>query len=317
MVKNNELWDWATGEKLPEIQEEADLNVIDEEDESAEARVRETETDGFIPENWDDPDPELSTDQTALTLTPLIKKSNTFGTVAGIPTRQSHADRDTELDEKVLSLDSERLSSQTRGSKVRSPTSSNEGRGGLRNESEDHARKGSETSYSSPTFGSSLSPVSSNPQSPHEKGFQGVKDTRVLGKAIRQVSSPVKDIIRISQPIGNFLAPATHDKFIPDPVNRFGVLNHETPAPCEEVKRPDPPPARSVVKVPAAKPIIKTLAIHAERDDFTTVQRPNGKKGAAKPGPTVVGALKQQAAANVYTKKGKGKSFAAVVKKGL
>ena len=316
MVKNNELWDWATGEKLPEIQEEADLNVIDEEDKSAEARVLETETDGFIPENWDDPDLELSTDQTALTFTPLIKKLNTIGMVAGIPTRQSHADRDTELDEEVLSLDSERLSSQTRGSKVRSPTSSNENRGGLRNESEDHARKGSETSYGSPTLGSPPSPVSSNSQSPCEKGFQGVKDTRVLGKAIRQVSSPVKDTVRTSQPIVNPLAPATQDKVTPDLVNRFGVLNHETPAPCEEVKRPDPPPARSIVKVPA-KHIIKTLAIHAERDDFIIVQRPKGKKGSAKTGPAVVGALQQQAAANVHTKKGKGKSFAAVVKKGL
>ena len=319
MVQNNKLWDWATGEKLPEIREETDLDVIEEEDESGEASTLETETDGLVPENWDDPDLELSTDQTALTCAPLIKRLNTSGTVAriGTPTRQWHVDRDTELDEETLSLNSGRLSSQTMSFNVRSPLSSNGDRGGLRNKFEDHAWKGSETSYGSHTLGSPLSPMSSKPQSPHKKGFQGIKDTRVLGKAIRQASPPVKDTVRTSQPIGNLLAPATQDKAIPNLVNRFGVLNHETPAPCEQVKRPDSPPARSVVKV-SARPIIKTLTIHDERDDWKTLQRPKGKKGAVKPGPAVVGALRQQAAANVHANKFVGgKSFAAMVKKGL
>ena len=315
MVKNNELWDWATGEKLPEIQDETDPDIIEEEDERGEAGILEAGTHVFVPENWDDPDPELSTDQTALTSTPLIKKMNTSGTVADSLTSQSHVDRDTELDEEVLSLDSGRLSGQAKGFKKRSSTSSNEDTGELQVESEDHAQKGSETSYGSPTLASPHSSVSSNPQSPSEKGFQGVKDTRVLGKAIHQVSPPIKDTARTSQPLENFLAPTTQAKVIPDPVNRFGVLNHETPAPCEEVKKPAPTRAKSVVKVPA-KPIIKTLAIHDERNDWETVQRPKGKKkGGVKSGPAVVEAPRQQATANVRTRK--GKSFAAVVKKGL
>ena len=318
MVKNNELWDWATGEKLPEIQDETDLDVIEEENERAEADIRESKTHALVPENWDDPDPELSTDQTALTFTPLIRKMISSGTVAGSLTEQSHADCDTKVDE-VLSLDSGRLSSQTRGFKSQSSTSSNADTGELQNESEDHAQQGSETSYGIPTLANPHSPVSSNPQSPSEKGFQGVKDTRVLGKAIHQVSPPVKDTARTSQPLPTLLtllAPTTQEKSIPDPVNRFGVLDHETPAPCEEVKKPSPPPrTKSVVKVPA-KPIIKTLAIHKEENDWETVEHPKGKKkGGVKPGPAVVGALKQQVAANVRTKK--GKSFAAVVKKGL
>ena len=315
MVKNNELWDWATGEKLPEIQDETDLDVIEEKDEGAQASILETGTDASVPENWDDPDPELSTDQTALTFTPLIKKMITSGSVAGSATKQSRADRDTKLDEELLSSDSGLLSSQTRGFEVRSSTSSNGDTGELQNESENHAHKGSETSFGSPTPGSSHSPVSSNPQSPSEKGFQGVKDTRVLGKAIHQVSPPVTDTARPLQPLATLLVPATQEKVIPDPLNRFGVLNHETPAPCEEVKTPDPTPAKSVVKVPA-KPIVKTLAIHNEGDNWETVQRLKGKKkGGVKSGPAVVGTPRQQVAANVRTRK--GKSFAAVVKKGL
>ena len=313
MVKNNQLWDWATGEKLPEIQDETDLDVIEEKDEGAQASI--LETDASVPENWDDPDPELSMDQTALTFTPLINGMNTSGTVGGILTKPSHADRDTKLDEEVLSLVSGRLSNQTIGFEIRSSTSTNGDTGGLQNESENHAQKGSETSYGSPTPGSSHSSVSSNLQSPSEKGFQGVKDTRVLGKAIHQVSPPAKDTVRPSQPLATLLVPTTQEKVLPDPLNRFGVLNHETPAPCEEVKKPDPTPAKSVVKIPA-KPIVKTLAIHDEGNNWETVQRPKGKKkGAVKSGPAVVGAPKQQLAANVRTRK--GKSFAAVVKKGL
>ena len=311
MVKNNQLWDWATGDKLPEIQDETDLDVI-EEDERGEAGILEAGTHAFVPENWDDPDPELSTDQTALTFTPLVKNMNTSGTVAGILPQQSHADCDAKVDEEELSLDSGRLSSQF---KVRTSTSSNGDTGELQNESEDHAQIGSDTSFGSSTLESPHSPVSSNPQSPSDKGFQGVKDTRFLGKAIHQVSPPVTNTVRTSQPIENPSAPTTHDKVIPNPVNRFGVLNHETPAPCEEVKKPDPPPAKSVVKVPA-KPIVKTLAIHNEGNNWETVQRPKGKKkGGVKSGPVVVEAPRQQAAVNVRARK--GKSFAAVVKKGL
>ena len=311
MVKTNKLWDWATGEKLPEIQDETDLDVIEEMDGGAETGILETRTDAFVPENWDDSDPEVSMDQTALTFTPLTKKMSTSGTVSGILTKQSHADRDTNLDEGVLSLDSGRLSSQTKGFTVRSTTSSNEDRSGLQNESEDH---GSETSSGSPTLASSHSSVSSNPQSPSEKGFQGVKDTRVHGKAIHQTSPPAKDTVHTSQPLRTLLAPATHDKVIPDPVNRFGVLNHETPAPCDEVKKPDPPRTLSVIKV-HAKPIVKTLAIHNEGGDWETVAPKGKKKGGVKSGPTVVGAPKQQVAATVRIRN--GKSFAAVVKKGL
>ena len=37
MVKNNELWDWAAGQKLPEIEEENELESNEEEDEDEDS----------------------------------------------------------------------------------------------------------------------------------------------------------------------------------------------------------------------------------------------------------------------------------------
>ncbi|KAL6719158.1 hypothetical protein ACLMJK_003395 [Lecanora helva] len=43
MVENNELWDWATGQKLMKV-EEAELDVVDEEDETADEETLAGET---------------------------------------------------------------------------------------------------------------------------------------------------------------------------------------------------------------------------------------------------------------------------------
>ena len=45
MVKNNELWDWAAGQKLPEIEEESELDSIEEEDEDSD---EDDMSDGFL-----------------------------------------------------------------------------------------------------------------------------------------------------------------------------------------------------------------------------------------------------------------------------
>lgn len=269
-----------------------------------------------MPENWDDPDFELPAGQAELYLSPLFVSSSTSGAVerSDTPTKQSHAERDRipSICITKLSLSPGRLAGQTLTLKILSPIPSHEHWERLPDESGDQTKEGSETLDGSLTPRSPFSPKTSNART--EKGFQGVKDTRVFAKAIRKASPPFNDTPDSPQPMRTLFAPPIQGKGTPDPLNRFGALNHETPAPCEEVKKVDPPLARSVVKIPA-KPIVKTLAIHDEIDDWKTQHRSKGKNGA-KGGPAV--ALRQQAAANVHARKLAGsKSFAAVVKKGL
>ncbi len=306
MVRNNEIWDWATGEKLPEIMEEAELDVIEEQSENAETEAGTLDggMEGQIPENWDDPDFEIPAGQTELSLTPLVDKLNTNGRSDRL-TRQSDADRDMKMDEEVD------LIRDSLSFKVLSLDSSNEDWERLRDESGDNANKGSEALNVSSTPRNPLSPMTPNLKGPHEEGFQGVKDTRVLGTAIRKASPPFKDTPSTPQSIRNLLPIPTKNTDTSDLLNRFGALNNETPAPCEEVKKVDAPLVKSVVKIPA-KPIVKILVIHDEKDDWKTLHRLKGKKGAK------AVALREQAAVNVHAKKfAEGKSFAAAVKKGL
>lgn len=318
MVRNNELWDWATGEKLPEIREEVELDVIEEEDENAEAGTLDVETKGKIPENWDDPDFELPVGQTTLSLTPLVDRFNTNGTVGRSDTPpkldkeiESTRDRTTSPNVSKLSFSPGRLRGQILNIEVLSPSSSDEDWEQFRDDSGNYTQEGSDALDGSPVPRSPLSPLTPNAKGLHKRGFQGVKDTRVLEKAIRKASPPFKDT---PKPLGSLSASANQNRDTPDLLNRFGALDRETPAPCEEVKKVDPPPVKSVVRIPA-KPIVKTLAIHDEQDNWTTQHRSKGKKGV-KGGPAV--ALRQQAAVNVHAKKfAGGKSFAAAVKKGI
>ena len=323
MVRNNELWDWATGEKLPEIREEAELDVIEEEPEDGEAGTQGVDMEGPVPDNWDDPDFELPAGAAVLSLAPLVDRSNNNNNKVG--------GSDTNLDEEVeatrdqisiskLASSPGHLSVQTLSFNVPSPNSNNETWERLRAESEHHTEEASETLNGSPTLRNPLSPMTSNPTDPHEKGFQGVKDTRFFETAIRKASRSSKDTPRLPpQPITSLqLPPAIQIKSHHDPLNRFGALDHEIPAPCdEEVKKADqqPPAIKSVVRIPA-KPIVKTLVVHDEQDEWITTRAPpKGKKG----GPAVV-ALREQAAVNVHQARKSfvgGKSFAAVVRRGM
>ena len=313
MIRNNEIWDWATGERLPEIREEAEVDAIEEEDENTEAATLIGETEGQVPEDWDDPDFELPSGQMTLSLT-----SSTL-------TKQSDADRNTKLDNELestqdcitntmskMSINPGRSINQTPGFNVLSPNSGHEDRQLLGNESEDQTTEDTETLHASRTSRSPLPPINSNRKD--EKAFQGVKDTRIFAKPLTGKASPsAKEPPPTPQPTTNLLAPATQTNIAtPDHRNRFGALNNETPAPCEEVKKPDSP---LVIKIPA-KPIIKTLVIHDELDDWTTQHRPKWTKKGAKGGQAM--ALREQAAVNVHARKfAGGKSFAAAVKKGL
>lgn len=324
MVRNNELWDWATGEKLPEIREELELDVIEEEDENAEAGTLDGDTEGQIPENWDDPDFELPAGQTTLSLTPLVDRSNTKGTV-------DRSDTASKLDQEIKSIrdlitnihipkrsfSPGRLPSQNLTSKVPSPFSINQDRERRLDEPEDLTKAGSDVLKGNPKPRIPLSPSTPNGKGQHEKGFQGIKDTRIFGKAIRKASPPSKHTPRTPQPIKSLLAPTTQNRDPPGCfLNRFRALNHETPAPCDEVQMAAPPVVKPVLRLPA-RSIVRTLAIHDERDNWTTQQRLKGKKKGARGGGSAV-ALREQAAVNVHAKKfAGGKSFAAVVRRGL
>lgn len=336
MVKNNELWDWATGEKLPEIREEAELDVIEEGMENAEAGNYCTEIAELIPENWDDPNFELSANVAAFSLTPLVDGSNVNNEVGG---------RHPELEEEVEST-GDRISifkpssspgcltAETLSFNVSSPFSSNDTWEQLQAESGYPTEEAPEDLFnsSSITPRNPLTPTTPNPKAPHEKGFQGVKDTRVFGKAIRNASPPRKNSPRaplLLQPIRNLMLPATtqndsdnHNRR--DPLNRFGALNHEVPAPCDEVtKKVDgstnrPTAIRSVARfqIPA-KPIVQTLVMHDETDDWTTKQRPVKRKKTGRVTTKGGSALREQPAGNKNKKFVGGKSFASAVKRGL
>ena len=316
MVRNNEIWDWATGEKLPEIREEAELDVIEEEPENGEAGTQGVDMEGPVPDNWDDPDFELPAGATVLSLAPLIDRSNN---------NRKQSGSDTNLDEEVeaprdhisiskLSSSPGRPTVQTLCFNVPSPNPSDETWERLRAESEHHTEEVSETLKGSSTTRNPLSPMTSNPKHPHEKGFQGVKDTRSFETAIRKALPSSKDTPRAPQPTTSALLPPATQKR--DPLNRFGALDREVPAPSEEVKKVDQPALiKSVVRIPA-KPIVKRLVMHKEQDDWTTTRAPlKGKKGAK--GGSVV-ALREQAAVDVHhaRKYAGGKSFAAAVRRG-
>ncbi len=322
MVRNNEIWDWATGEKLPEM--EAELEIIEEEDENAEAGTRITGMASQIPENWDDPDFELPGDEMVLSLNPLVDGPNTNTNEkvdrSDPRTKPWHPDGYTNSDEvysttdhisiSKLSFSPGCFSGQTLSVEVLSPLSSDETWERLQAESGD-----SRTLDKISTPRDPLSPKTPNPKAPLDKGFQGLKDTRVFGLAIRKASPPLTNTPTPPQPTNPPSLPAAKKKNTPDPLNRFGALDHEVPAPCEEVKKADPDtPVKSIVKIPA-KPIVKTLVIHDDQDDWTTMRRLKGKKGV-KGGAAV--ALRENAAGNVQaTKFAGGKSFAVVARRGV
>lgn len=306
MVRNNELWDWATGEKLPEVME-AELDVIEEETENVEAGTQSAGTEGLIPQNWHDADIDLAADVAALAIADSLNKDGKGGRSDTEPNGEAVTATDRTSTSNLPSSP-ECLPYQTPNLNTLSPLSSDKSR--ERVESRNHTKV--EAFKDSSTPRDPLSPVPSSPKGPDENGFQGVRDTRIFGKAVRQASPPPKNTPRATQPPTRSLSTSVpqHKR---DPRNRFGALNHEVPAPCEEVSKVDRNPAKSVIRIPA-KPIVKTLVIHEDKDDWKTVRQPKGKEGKNKGSAAV--ALREQAAVNVHTRKfAGGKTFAAVVKR--
>ena len=261
MVRNNEIWDWATGQKLPEISEDAELDIVDEGGEN---------------------DTKLSDEA-------LLCKNH-------------------------IGFDPGRLPIHPLSTNVLPPLSSDETWKCLQAEPADHIQEGSEIRNNVSKPRDPLPSTTFKLKTPQEKDFQGVKDTRIFGKAIYKSLPPLEDAPPTPQPIRTILLPVIQNKDLPDRLNRFSGLNRETPAPCEEVKHLDPPLIKSVLRIPS-KPIVKTLTVHDEQDDWKTIRRPKGNKGTKS---SLTLAVKEQAAVNVHAKKSEGgKTFASIVKRSL
>ena len=311
MVRNNELWDWATGEKLPEITE---LDITGEEDETPESGTKSAEAERQVPENRTDlgfelpfgnaaPSPSLSIDSSDTNR--KASRSDAFS-------EQTSEVSATKLDDDIQV----NLTSLTMGIKALPPTSSDENWEGLQTKTGAQREENTKNLDGSPAPKILLSPAIEGLH--HGTGFQGIKDTRVLGTAINEAPLPLqKNPPRRSSQSNQtlFSLSVTQKRDLPDHENRFGTLNREVPAPCEEVGRKLDDGAistKSVIRIPA-KPIVKTLAIHDDIDDWETMRRAKGTK-KVKGSAAVVGPGKP--AAVTVKKFSRGKSFAAAVKRG-
>ena len=266
MVENNELWDWATGQKLLKVDEEPELDTIEEENESTGAETIDGNTPLTTPitspENWDDDDFEFPDNS----ISPFAQKI-TFEDSDGLktPTQASYAgygrDSDdcvtrTQFDELHLSFSPGRSPGPTLSFSVPSP---------LSNDDDPYEGDWSDNNTTSPlnmiknfplppekaNFNPPITPTSTKPK-PHQP-FSGKKDTRVLSRAvfIRSASPPTTD----SSPSTPSNQPKTawhynpqHRRIpspttIPPPGNRFGKLDRDVPAPCDD----SPPPKKDPV----------------------------------------------------------------------
>ena len=263
MVKNNELWDWATGQKLPEIEEESELDSIEEEDEDVEEEYLSNGNPQGVssPESWDDDaDLDLPEDGSPLSLVQGFKRTS-FGAdddPLRTPTQRSFEDSQEDLvdfaRERMDGRSMPKLSSSlkspirspslTSGSSAASPYSDDDGYEGFRN---------------SPVDGSTnqpRSPLAPKPSNAKPSLFQG-KDHRSLrnGRIIHEASPPPEDSSpQQRRPLRHFPPPGTILPNAVDIGNRYGHLDNDTPAPCEEKSRTPLKPAVLVIPRQPEKP---------------------------------------------------------------
>lgn len=246
MVRNNELWDWATGEKLPEIAE-AELEAIDGEDESGAGILDEKRREGPTPEEYD-PDFELPRGLKPLTLAPPVGRL------------------EDAIHVKNLSFNPGQSPGPTLAFNVPSPSPSDEdGEVAWDN-------LNNPIGYSTATHNPFPLPLPLPNGNASDRDFQGVKDTRLLGKAIRPASPPREDASPSPQPpLERRPLPLVTTPEPDRTMNRFDPLDHETPAPCEEDRKSKAKPATTTAFKLHPTPIVKTLAIHD--DPAWTVQQ--------------------------------------------
>lgn len=264
MVKNNELWDWATGQKLPEIEEESELGSIEGEDEDAEEGYLSYGNPQGVssPESWDgDADLDLPEDGSPLSLAQRLKRTS-FGAdddPLRTPTQQSFKDSQEDLvdfaRERMDGRSMPKLSSSL-NSPIRSPSLTS-GSSAASLYSDDDGYEGFRDCPVHASTYQAGSPLAPKPSNAKPSLFQGKKDHRSLrnGRIVHEASPPPEDSSpQQRRPLHHFPSPGTILPNATDIGNRYGHLDNDTPAPCEEKSRTPVKPAVLVIPRQPEKP---------------------------------------------------------------
>lgn len=271
MVENNLLWDWATGAKLQKVEEESDLEVIDEEEESLEGGTSEESISEFTPLT----SPESGLDdfyEPAVSDVPLFSRTTEGEDDIRTPTQANHSrhilDPETLVDTirsgcRKLHLSDLKYSlgrspGPTHRFTVPSPSSSDD-----ESYEEDWDFIDEDGHIISEVGSTWTAPLS--PATPTAKGsiFDGEKDTRAHNKAvyIREASPPQITPAELS-PWGKAPSPTTIPPGSADVNNHFGNLDRELPAPCDDPKVVDT--SLKVKMITLAMPSKKPLPVAEE-----------------------------------------------------
>jgi len=329
MVRNNELWDWATGQKLPEVEEESDLESIQEEDES-EPDLTDASTPATTPIGRSSPYNCYDADFDLPDGTP-IKMGRFFGASDWVeeeedpktPTqstfRRAQTDWEDDFDTtsgRLSNLHVPKLSINT-GHYPNSTATYTIIPPSLENNKVEAIANGLRNPLDGPSIRHPKAPLArvmlhaQTPDTPSPtSAFEGTKDTRVGGQLAHDASPPkLQKCHREPKPfrdIGITIPPIT--------TNVYGHLDRELPAPCEERKKQPHPLHRNVMNITIAAP--KPMA--AETGWQIKGMKGRAKKNVFPPMPVKGVAMKKVVAANVAAAKaGAGMNFAEMLRKGL
>lgn len=325
MVENNELWDWATGQKLLKVDEEPELDVIEEEDESPGADTHDANTPLTTPmtspESQDNDD---GFDVPAYSISPFIQRfPSEDDDGLKTPTQTSYAGYSRDYNDFAeetrkqfngphLSYSPGRSPGPTVTFNVPSP---------LSNDDDPYDGDWSDNNATSPLNiiknfplppgrtkfnNATISPFTPPSTKPHQQLYNGKKDTRVLSRAVFVPStSPPTDSSPQTppQPIHWHCDPQ-HRRIpspttIPPPANRFEKLNRELPAPCDDppAKTRIPTVEKGLGRIPNAKIQAKVinLDLPAERSPLEAEEgwTLHGKGAAAAAGAGGAGNVKK------------------------
>lgn len=238
MVQQNEIWDWATGEKLPEIE----LDDIQEEDEEADRDTVDRSTDvatpseGHVADRWDG-DYELPEKPMTLSSsnrlemhvegtpskTIRIRKNADGGNIA-TPTKASNS--------TLLTYSPGRSPGPTLTFTVPSPSSSEDSD----NSEDDKENENDKEVPNNPVAVRLRAFAEDSPETPIQATFTHKADTRTNGFTIRP-ASPLKATISIGRTWASSRFPkATRAGRCEDSNNSFGVLENNTPAPKDNIE---------------------------------------------------------------------------------
>ena len=324
MVKNNELWDWATGAKLPEIEEESELESIEEEDEdAAEGYMLGSTPQGVSsPESYDG-DFARPDDDSPLSLSQRFKRLSVDidGDRLRTSTQRSFIDNQEDLidfardrmDRMYMPKLSSGLNSPldspdlTSGSSAASPYSDED----VEAYWDTHG-----SAFNAPTHPMNNHHKTRSPLAPRRTNtthslFDGKPDDRSFRNArlVHDASPPPADTPFNPRQHRRFPPPGTILPQANDIGNRYGHLDNDTPAPCEEKKKTPPRMMKPAVLVIPRQPEIVVEA-------GWEIQGGNGKKNK-RDFPVLVKKAAENARRVDGGDGGSGMNFAGAAKKNL